>query len=59
MCVCERQTVVLRAVSQLPLGPLPALIDSGQRLAASLMAWRPDRDVACDRYLRMCLFPSV
>lgn len=55
MCVQERErereTVVLRAVSQLPLGTLAALIDSGQRLAASLMAWRPDRDVACDGYL--------
>lgn len=51
----EKRTV-LRAVSQLCLGTLEILMESGQRLAGSLMAWRQDRDVVNDHYLTVCVF---
>lgn len=51
----EKRTV-LRAVSQLCLGTLGILMESGQRLAGSLMALRQDRDVVNDHYLTVCVF---
>lgn len=48
---------MLRAISQLRLGTLATQMESGQRLAASLMAWRQAGHVVHDHYLsvRVCL----
>ena len=46
---------VLRAISQLRLGPLESWMESGQRLAAGLMASGQVRDVVYDHYLQMCV----
>lgn len=48
---------MLRAISQLRLGTLATQMESGQWLAAGLMAWRQAGDVVHDHYLsmRVCL----